>query len=81
MTEIQKSDPDSPVHPKLEPRESSPPELEEYAGGLIQARIGFIPLWLLVVYAVAFRLGAVLHVCLLGRSWTRTAGLGCRGSQ
>ena len=54
MTEIQKSDPDSPVHPKLEPRESSHPELEEYAGGLIQARIGFIPLWLLVVYGALF---------------------------
>ncbi len=54
MTEIQKSDPESPVHTKLEPRESLPRELEEYAGGLIQARVGFIPLWLLVVYAVLF---------------------------
>ena len=54
MTEIQKSDPDSPVHPELEVRESSHPELEEYAGGIIQARIGYIPIWLLVVYAVLF---------------------------
>jgi hypothetical protein len=54
MTEIQKSDPDSAVHQKLEPRESSHPELEEYAGGFIQARVGYIPVWLLVVYAVLF---------------------------
>jgi hypothetical protein len=54
MTELQNSDPDSPVHQKLEPRESSHPELEEYAGGLIQARVGYIPLWLLAVYAVLF---------------------------
>jgi hypothetical protein len=54
MSEIQKSNPESVVHPELEPRESSHPELEEYAGGLIQARVGYIPLWLLVVYAGLF---------------------------
>jgi hypothetical protein len=34
---------DSPAH-----------EMEEYAGGYIQARVGHIPVWLLVVYAVLF---------------------------
>ena len=34
---------DSPAH-----------ELEEYAGGYIKARVGHIPVWLLVVYAVLF---------------------------
>jgi len=34
--------------------ESSHPEMEEYAGGIIQARVGYIPIWLLVVYAVLF---------------------------
>lgn len=29
-------------------------ELEEYAGGSIKARHGYIPAWLLVVYAVLF---------------------------
>jgi hypothetical protein len=29
-------------------------ELEEYAGGYIQAWVGHIPAWLLVVYAVLF---------------------------
>jgi hypothetical protein len=29
-------------------------ELEEYAGGYIQAFVGHIPIWLLVVYAVLF---------------------------
>lgn len=29
-------------------------ELEEYAGGTIQARHGYLPVWLLVVYAVLF---------------------------
>jgi hypothetical protein len=29
-------------------------ELEEYAGGYIQAFVGRIPIWLLVVYAVLF---------------------------
>ncbi|CCM71060.1 unnamed protein product (plasmid) [Sinorhizobium meliloti Rm41] len=38
-------------------RQSSHPELEDYAGGLIQARVGFIPLWLLVVYVLLFGWG------------------------
>ena len=29
-------------------------ELEEYQGGEIQARHGYLPVWLLVVYAVLF---------------------------
>jgi hypothetical protein len=28
--------------------------MEEYAGGLIQSRHGYIPLWLLAVYVVLF---------------------------
>jgi len=28
--------------------------MEDYAGGYIQARVGYIPLWLLAVYAVLF---------------------------
>ena len=55
MTELQNNnDPVSPVHPEPMVRESSHPELEEYAGGIIQARVGYIPIWLLVVYAVLF---------------------------
>jgi len=34
--------------------ESSAHEMEEYAGGYIQARVGHIPVWLLIVYAVLF---------------------------
>jgi hypothetical protein len=48
MTDPQRSDPNAPVH------ESSHHEMEEYAGGYIQARVGYIPIWLLVVYAVLF---------------------------
>jgi hypothetical protein len=29
-------------------------ELEDYAGGTVQARHGYIPIWLLVVYFVLF---------------------------
>ena len=54
MTELQNNDPVSPVHSEPVVRESSHPELEEYAGGIIQARVGYIPIWLLVVYAVLF---------------------------
>ena len=54
MTELQSSDPDAKVHPDLAVRGSSHPELEEYAGGSIQARVGYIPVWLLVTYAVLF---------------------------
>ena len=34
--------------------DSSAHEMEEYAGGYIQAHVGRIPVWLLVVYAVLF---------------------------
>ena len=54
MTELQNNDPVSPVHPEPMVSESSHAELEEYAGGIIQARVGYIPIWLLVVYAVLF---------------------------
>jgi hypothetical protein len=54
MTEIQKSNPDSPTNPEPGARENSHPEMEEYAGGTIQARHGYVPLWLLVVYLVLF---------------------------
>lgn len=54
MTELQSSNPNSPVHPDLEVRGSSHPEMEEYAGGHIQARVGYIPVWLLVTYTVLF---------------------------
>jgi hypothetical protein len=54
MTEHQNNDPVSPVHREPVVRESSHPELEEYAGGIIQARVGHIPIWLLVVYAALF---------------------------
>ena len=43
-------------------------EMEEYQGGDIQARHGYIPVWLLVVYAVLFALGTLLHLRLLGRA-------------
>jgi hypothetical protein len=29
-------------------------EMEEYAGGTIQSQHGYLPVWLLVVYAVLF---------------------------
>lgn len=29
-------------------------EMEEYAGGTIEARHGYLPVWLLVVYGVLF---------------------------
>jgi hypothetical protein len=57
MTDLQRSDPESQTHPELEVRESSHPELEDFAGGYIQARVGFIPLWLLIVYALLFAWG------------------------
>ena len=44
-----------PTNPSHQPAsDSSAHELEEYAGGYIQARVGRIPVWLLVVYAVLF---------------------------
>ena len=41
-------------------------ELEEYAGGYIKARVGKIPAWLLVVYAVLFIWALYYLVKLLG---------------
>jgi hypothetical protein len=38
---------------EVEPRAHAD-QLEDYAGGYIQARHGRIPLWLLAVYAVLF---------------------------
>jgi hypothetical protein len=57
MSDLQRSDPESPAHPELGVRESSHPELEDFAGGYIQARVGFIPLWLLIVYGLLFAWG------------------------
>jgi len=54
MSDPQNSPPNSPVEPDLHVRESSHPDMEDYAGGYIQARVGYIPLWLLAVYAVLF---------------------------
>ena len=34
--------------------DASDSEMEEYAGGSITARHGYLPVWLLVVYAVLF---------------------------
>ena len=54
MTEPQKNDPVSPMPPNRWCMRVRTPRLEEYAGGIIQARVGYIPIWLLVVYAVLF---------------------------
>jgi hypothetical protein len=43
--------PNAPPH--AEGREGAH-EMEEYAGGYIKARTGYIPAWLLAVYAVLF---------------------------
>ncbi len=44
-----------PVRPAGTPAsDDAHDELEEYAGGYIKARVGRIPLWLLVVYTVLF---------------------------
>ncbi|MEH2507835.1 MULTISPECIES: hypothetical protein [unclassified Bradyrhizobium] len=43
--------------PSTKASNSSPAEneeMEEYAGGTIESRHGYIPIWLLVVYAVLF---------------------------
>jgi hypothetical protein len=50
MTDRQHSDPNARGH-------SEHHEMEEYAGGMIQARVGYIPIWLLVVYVVLFHWG------------------------
>ena len=44
-------------------------EMEEYGGGAIEARHGYIPVWLLIVYAVLFLWGLLLCLPLLG--WPR----------
>lgn len=54
MTDPQRTNPNAPVHPEAGAHEGSHHEMEEYAGGYIQARIGYIPAWLLAVYAVLF---------------------------
>ncbi len=54
MTDRQRTDPNAPLHPEAAAHEGSRHEMEEYAGGYIQARIGHIPAWLLAVYAVLF---------------------------
>ena len=50
-------------------------ELEEYAGGYIEAWVGRIPPWLLAVYAILFRLGSLLRLHLLGRARAGTTAL------
>ena len=40
--------------PEKQTSEGETEEMEEYAGGYIQAHVGHIPAWLLVVYAVLF---------------------------
>jgi len=54
MSELQGSDPNAKAHPDHSGHGSSHPVLEEYAGGSIQAHHGYIPVWLLVTYAVLF---------------------------
>jgi hypothetical protein len=65
MTE-QRSHPQSTVRPERTGPEQSHSEMEEYAGGLIQAREGHIPIWLLVVYAVLFIWGLYYMVVYWG---------------
>jgi hypothetical protein len=40
--------------PESGPAHGMHEEMEEYQGGSIEARHGYIPLWLLAVYAVLF---------------------------
>ena len=42
----------TPRHPTSE--DAHLHEVEEYGGGTIQSRHGYLPVWLLVVYAVLF---------------------------
>ena len=44
--------------------ESSAHEMEEYAGGYIQARVGRIPVWLLVVVAALSLAGLAIAALL-----------------
>jgi hypothetical protein len=54
MMDPQRTNPNAPVHPEVGAHEGSHHEMEEYAGGYIQARVGYVPAWLLAVYAVLF---------------------------
>ncbi len=55
MTEGPSTKPASSLDPNLsEDREH---EMEEYAGGHIEAHHGYIPVWLLIVYFVLFAWG------------------------
>ena len=54
MTDPRRTNPNAPAHPEAGAHEDARHEMEDYAGGYIQARIGHIPAWLLVVYAVLF---------------------------
>ena len=49
MTDPERDSPNAPPH-----AEGHAHEMEEYAGGYIQAWVGHIPAWLLAVYAVLF---------------------------
>ena len=66
MTDPQRDSPNAP--PRAEGHEGVH-ELERYAGGYIQAWVGRIPAWLLVVYAVLF-------VWALYYGWQYWGGLG-----
>jgi len=48
--------PDTPSK-KMTKAENHNDELEEYGGGSIEARHGYLPIWLLVVYFVLFAWG------------------------
>ncbi|MDP2620179.1 MAG: hypothetical protein Q8P46_08375 [Hyphomicrobiales bacterium] len=54
MSDRQSGDPASAKQPNSAAAESSHEEMEEYAGGYIEAHHGYIPVWLLVVYIVLF---------------------------
>src|SRR5258708_35212515 len=56
---------DSPAH-----------EMEEYAGGYSKARVGHIPVWLLVVYGVLFIWALFFVVTYWGGLWA--GRFGCR---
>jgi len=75
MTDIQKSDPDSPGRPEPEVRESSHPEMEEYAGGTIQSIHGYIPVWLLLSTSSSSS-GRCTISSSIGAGWDRDASSG-----
>lgn len=49
MKDVHTSNPEN-----TNPRDAPRHDMEEYAGGSIEARHGYIPVWLLVVYFVLF---------------------------